>query len=106
MLFKVRLATDDARERQAFIDSLKILWEPVRPEEKNSLKDKLAAACGRNVDNETFFKVEFERVLELVEKRRVFLHMGMAYIPSSEQTSLVVNEFVMRLETALEVCLC
>jgi DNA primase large subunit len=38
-----------------------------------------------------------------VEKRRVFLKHGKAYLPISEQQSLIVAEFSANLELALEV---
>jgi DNA primase large subunit len=48
-------------------------------------------------------KVDFERVPDLVERRRVFLREGKAYLPLSEQQSLIVAEFSNNLERALEV---
>lgn len=39
---------------------------------------------------------------DLVEKRRVFLKGGWAYVPSREQSSLVFQQFEDRLEKALE----
>jgi DNA primase large subunit len=47
--------------------------------------------------------VDFEQVPDLVEKRKVFLRNGKAYLPLSEQQSLIVAEFSANLETALEV---
>ena len=40
---------------------------------------------------------------DLVEKRRVFLRNGKAFLPVSEQQSLIVAEFTANLEAALEV---
>ena len=42
---------------------------------------------------------------DLVEKRKVFLKLGKAYLPVSEQQSLIVAEFSTNLELALEVYL-
>lgn len=39
---------------------------------------------------------------DLVEKRRVFLKGGWAYVPTREQSSLVFQEFEDHLEKALE----
>jgi DNA primase large subunit len=41
-------------------------------------------------------------VPDLVEKRRVFLKGGWAYVPTREQSSLVFQEFEDHLEKALE----
>lgn len=39
----------------------------------------------------------------MVEKRRVFLHGGWAYVPGQEQSSIIYQEFESKLEKALEV---
>ena len=46
--------------------------------------------------------MKWTRVPDLVEKRRVFLKGGWAYVPIREQSSLVFQEFEDRLEKALE----
>lgn len=57
----------------------------------------------RRVDEETWYKVDWENVPELVERRAVFLAKGKAYVPGREQLSIVIAEFTARLERALEV---
>ena len=39
----------------------------------------------------------------MVEKRKVVLKAGMAYVPASEQASIVLQEFQSHLEKDLEV---
>lgn len=48
-------------------------------------------------------KVKWTQVPNLVEKRRVILRDGWAYVPEKEQSSIVFQEFERRLESALEV---
>lgn len=48
-------------------------------------------------------KVKWTRVPDLVERRRVFLKGGFAYVPESEQSSIVFQEFQTNLNKALEV---
>jgi DNA primase large subunit len=48
-------------------------------------------------------QVRWTSVPDLVEKRKVFLKDGWAYVPSKEQSSIVFQEFQTRLEQALEV---
>lgn len=107
MLFRLRLNEDTARERNAFIQSLNLDWEPVTVEERTKYAAELAATSGfrkgGNAEEESWFKVDWERVPDLVEGRRVFLKAGKAYVPSKEQASMVVAEFTQRLERALEV---
>lgn len=47
-------------------------------------------------------QVRWTRVPDLVEKRRVFLNRGWAYVPSQEQSSIIFGEFESQLEKALE----
>ena len=112
-LFKIRYNTDDPKDRQEFVESLNLAWDPVTPEELAKLHEKLAAASGsKTIDTSTssnpqqptkssYFKVDFERVADLVESRKVFLMKGKAYVPISYQQSMVVAEFVSRLEKSL-----
>ncbi|KAI0124153.1 eukaryotic and archaeal DNA primase, large subunit-domain-containing protein [Xylariales sp. AK1849] len=104
-LFRLRMGEDNARERNAFVQSLNLDWEPVSDEERNIYGAELGAMAGnrKGQEEESWFKVDWERVPDLVEGRRVFLKAGKAYVPSREQTSMVVAEFTQRLERALEL---
>ncbi len=105
-LFRLRFQNDDVRERQAFVESLNFDWDIVSEQEKRELGPELVAAGGgfvKRMDDENWFKVDWERVPELVETRRVLLKAGKAYVPGREQLSMVVAEFTNRLEKALEV---
>lgn len=106
MLFRLRLNEDSVRERNAFIQSLNLDWEPITADERTKYASELAAISGfrkAGSEEESWFKVDWERVPDLVEGRKVFLKVGKAYVPSKEQTSMVVAEFTQRLERALEV---
>ncbi|KAK7755172.1 DNA primase subunit pri2 [Diatrype stigma] len=107
MLFRLRLNDETARERNAFIQSLSLDWEPVTANERTKYATELSATSGNQKpgggEEESWFKVDWERVPDLVEGRRVFLKAGKAYVPSKEQASMVVAEFAQRLERALEV---
>ncbi|KAG5437515.1 hypothetical protein PCANB_000943 [Pneumocystis canis] len=94
---------DDAKERLAFVNSLNFNWEMVSEEEKQSKLDKLTDATQKNIEKELFFKVDFDKVCDLVEKRKVFLEKGKAYVPVSEQISLISEEFSSKLEKSLEL---
>ena len=113
MLFRLRLSADDMRERATFIQSLNLDWEIVSDEERTKLALELGATSsslghgGRKqqaAEEESWCKVDWDRVPELIESRKVFLKAGKAYVPSREQASMVVSEFSSRLERALEVC--
>lgn len=105
MLFRLRFKDDDPRERQEFVRSLNLEWDEVREDEKRELREELLAASGhKKGEEQEWFKVDWERVPELVEQRRVLLKRGKAYVPQREQMSLVVAEFTRKLDDALEVC--
>ncbi|EKD21078.1 uncharacterized protein L3040_000883 [Drepanopeziza brunnea f. sp. 'multigermtubi'] len=106
MLFRLRFQADDLRERQLFVESLNLDWETVSDDERREYAEELRAAGGgypKRIEEESYFKVDWERVPELVEHRRVFVKGGKAYVPGKEQLSMVVAEFTTRLEKALEM---
>jgi DNA primase large subunit len=107
-LFRLRFMADDARERSEFVDTLGLDWEVVGEDEKREFGQQLLDVAGAfakrlRLEDESWFKVDWERVPELVESRKVFLKNGMAYVPGREQMSMVVAEFTGRLDKALEV---
>lgn len=106
MLFRMRFNNDDLTERSAFVSSLDLdWWEAVTEEEKRDYAADLAAMAGKksSLEDDMWFKVDWERVPDLVEGRRVFLKQGKAFVPGREQSSMVVAEFSSRLEKQLEV---
>jgi DNA primase large subunit len=106
MLFRMRFLSDDSSERDAFVSSLNIDWfERVTDEEKSELHDELKATSDQSASSgeESWFKVDWMRVPELVEGRRVLLRHGKAFVPRREQISMVVAEFSTRLEQQMEV---
>lgn len=105
LLFRFRFQQDDSRERRAFIDGLNLDWEPVSEEERREVAESLVNSTPglRRLDDETWYKVDWEKVPELVERRSVFLKRGKAYVPGREQLSMIMAEFTARLERSLEV---
>ncbi|MCJ1336255.1 hypothetical protein MMC09_001531 [Bachmanniomyces sp. S44760] len=106
-LFKLRFQSDDARERQVFVESLQLDWEAASEDEKRELAQQLLNATPgfrrQEIEDGGWFKVDFENVPELVESRKVYLRKGKAYVPAREQMSMVTAEFGSRLEKGLEL---
>ncbi|KAF4983396.1 hypothetical protein FZEAL_1125 [Fusarium zealandicum] len=105
-LFRLRLNDDDLAERSAFVKTLGLDWcEDVTEADRREYAAELAAFAGRKGDSEddAWFKVDWERVPELIESRRVFLKAGKAFVPGREQTGMVIGEFTSRLERQLEL---
>ena len=107
MLFRMRFNSDDLTDRAAFVANLDLdWWEPLTDEERTEHASELAAMTfGKKAssEEETWFKVDWERVPDLVEGRRVFLKAGKAFVPGREQASMVVAEFTSRLDRQLQV---
>ncbi|EPT06137.1 DNA primase large subunit [Fomitopsis schrenkii] len=108
-LFRVRYDRDDWGERDVFLKSRDFGWEELSEEEKQAHEKELVAASAwmnsRDVDpmKDRYYKVKWTRVPDLVEKRRVLLKGGMAWVPSREQSSIVFQEFQTTLAKALEM---
>lgn len=105
ILFKIRYNSDDPEERDAFIKTCNLSWEPVTEAERQELGKKLdwlQQTREDGTDDSTgFFKVDFEKVPDLVAERRVVLHMGKAYVPLSNLRSFIMTEYTGKLERAL-----
>ena len=57
----------------------------------------------KDFKEEKYYKVPWTRVPDLVERRRVVLRGGVAYVAGREQSSIVFQQFQTDLEKALEV---
>ncbi|KAJ3786808.1 eukaryotic and archaeal DNA primase, large subunit-domain-containing protein [Lentinula aff. detonsa] len=106
-LFKIRFESDDSNERRAFLNSKDFNWISVSKNEKDEYKGQLQHFISAKVDldtafnNEAFYKVKWTTIPDLVEKRKVFLKNGYAYVPAREQASIIYAAFEERLEAAL-----
>lgn len=105
MLFRLRLNDESLREKNEFMQSINLDCEQVTEDERNRYYEELAAVAGpkKAGEEETWIKVDWERVPDLVESRRVFMKAGKAYVPSKDQSSMVIAEFTKRLDRALDV---
>ncbi|OAX43588.1 DNA primase, large subunit [Rhizopogon vinicolor AM-OR11-026] len=109
-LFRVKYESDDARERELFLKSRDFQWNEVEPDERKQYSSELKAlGKGSTVqqleewfEKEKFYKVRWTQVPDLVNKRRVLLIDGWAYVPSKEQLSIVLRAFEANLENALD----
>lgn len=108
MLFRYRFQNDDVMERRAFVESLNLDWDTVSEQEREELGEYLLAATPglKRLEDESWFKVDWERAPELIERRSVYLRKGKAYVPIREQLSMILAEFTSRLEKSLEVSAC
>ncbi|CAG8658461.1 16258_t:CDS:10, partial [Acaulospora morrowiae] len=101
ILFRMRFLKEKSDIQQAFLADENLNWPLLAKAEKDSMKNELGPFSKTNFDDETFFEVDFEKVLDLVSRRAVYLKRGKAYVPSSEQVTLVLGEFRKKLEASL-----
>mmetsp|Transcript_82201 Transcript_82201/g.232734 ORF Transcript_82201/g.232734 Transcript_82201/m.232734 type:complete len:376 (-) Transcript_82201:212-1339(-) len=89
-----------------------LMFEAVDDDEKMNLEKDLMTVgvpsnmgsfATSNISNTDFFKVPFAQALDLVAKRKVLVKGGMAYVPSSNVTSIVVARFRTNLSKSLLV---
>lgn len=103
-LFMIRFMNEDPDTKREFVRELGLAMEPVGEQEAKMYAEELGSVFGARGNSE-WYKVDWQRVPDLVEKRMVFVRKGMAFVPGSLQGSLVQMEFSARLERDLEVSL-
>ncbi|KAF7721124.1 hypothetical protein EC973_005389 [Apophysomyces ossiformis] len=115
-LFRFRFEQETMEDKKRFLANLDLDWKILDPVEKQEILKELELCAGwalsktigssnikEHVINETYFKVDFEKVPDLVSRRAVYVRRGKAYVPMSEQVSVIMDEFRARLLKALEV---
>lgn len=77
----------------------------ISQEEKEELKEELSLSSGKvaNIDIADIYKVPFEKVIDLVRGRKVYLKAGMAYITHMDLSSVFLSHFRDNLIRGLEV---
>ncbi|KAF9153868.1 hypothetical protein BG015_002419 [Linnemannia schmuckeri] len=104
-LFRYRFEKEMLKDQLEFLEKQNLSWKKVSDEDKRLLKEKLKSSSFKpgNIDEETYFEVDFERVTGLVGRRQVYIQAGKAFVRLSDQVVLVLDEFKERLSHALEV---
>ncbi|KAL2612907.1 hypothetical protein R1flu_024599 [Riccia fluitans] len=105
-LFRARFRAETPDAQRKFMEDQKLPYKAISAAEFSSVKEKLGQVARSlnqpvpNADN-TFYKVPFEEVPELVSARRVYLQRGFAFVPRDQLASIVVGQFRGRLTKAL-----
>lgn len=114
-LFRARFRVMLPADQRAFMESSKLPFHTCTREEFDEIKDSLTATTlaitnslqqaqaitQGSSPHETFYKVPFETVPDLVASRRVYLSKGFAYVSRDQVSSLVVQPFRSMLSKAL-----
>ncbi|KAK3090826.1 hypothetical protein FSP39_014955, partial [Pinctada imbricata] len=102
--FKFRFNNLTIDQKQEFLLANSLDYKPISDEEKSSILSDLMAAGGRNaatMDTQEFFKVPFTEVFDLIQRRRVFLSRGYAFVPRDDLVSIVITHYRTQLSHAL-----
>ncbi|KAI6045414.1 DNA primase, large subunit [Pisolithus marmoratus] len=101
-LFRVRYEEELRDEREEFLKSLNFGWAKVDANERAAFEAELKDLEGKTDEQDSYVKVHWTKVPDLVAKRRVFLRGGFAYVSGNEISSIVYHEFEGKLQKALE----
>jgi len=53
-------------------------------------------------ENDTYYKIPFEQVVDLVQRRLIYIKGGIAYVPSDEQFFIIINKYKDHLRESME----
>ncbi|ORX73408.1 hypothetical protein BCR32DRAFT_297191 [Anaeromyces robustus] len=114
-LFRLRWhRCKDQNMKKEFIKSLNLNMTELSGEEKEELKEELleTSYLDNNFKNkdqyiqafesDTYYKIPFEQVTDLVQQRKIYIKGGVAYLPSKEQISLLLNQYKENLNKSME----
>lgn len=115
-LFKARFKLLPAVDQKAFMEGNELPFRPLSRADFEEVREQLAAvlrsmgqhqqsmALARGeVAHDSYYKVPFEQVPDLVAGRRVYLQAGFAFVSKDQMSSLVVQPFRAALSKALVV---
>eukprot|EP00668_Euglena_longa_P015317 GGOE01019384.1.p1 GENE.GGOE01019384.1~~GGOE01019384.1.p1 ORF type:complete len:549 (-),score=177.36 GGOE01019384.1:244-1758(-) len=96
LLFKVRMSAMAAQRQQELLELNNIQVEEVAEKELQDMREQLRAVLDpddRGQAEEKYYKVPFQRVLKLVERRKVLLRLGKAFVPHRHVIQLLEATF-------------
>ncbi|KAL0116787.1 hypothetical protein PUN28_010005 [Cardiocondyla obscurior] len=102
--FKFRFSSLDKKGVEHMLNINNLDCIPISPDEKSELKNELSLSSGKvtNIDITDIYKVPFEKVIDLVRGRKVYLKGGMAYITHMDLSFVFISYFKENLIAGLE----
>ncbi|KAJ3180026.1 hypothetical protein HDU87_002249 [Geranomyces variabilis] len=104
-LFMYRFRQEEQAERARFVKELDIDMPIVTDRERAAVAMQLRRTHGysaEKLERTVFYRVPFENVLRLVQRRAVFVKDGWAYVPERDQPVLIAGAYKAHLTAALE----
>jgi DNA primase large subunit len=107
LLFESRLKTINSKD---YVQILKINGLDISKASKEEINDlKMGIKYLANSTKEEFYpetsdvwKISFTQVLNLITKRKVMIHKGMAYLTNGNLISYIVNQYKEKLNVSME----
>ncbi|XP_011161547.1 DNA primase large subunit [Solenopsis invicta] len=102
--FKLRFSSLDKKGIEYLLNISNLDCIPISQDEKFEVKEELSWSSGKvtNIDITDIYKVPFDKVLDLIKGRKVYLKAGMAYITHMDLSSVFVSYFRQHLAAGLE----
>ncbi|EFN75543.1 DNA primase large subunit [Harpegnathos saltator] len=102
--FKLRFSSLDKKGVEHLLSINNLDCIPISLDEKLDLVEELTSSSGKvtNIDIIDIYKVNFEKVIDLVRGRKIYLKAGMAYITHMDIISVFVSYFREILVAGLE----
>ncbi|KAL2743463.1 DNA primase large subunit-like [Vespula maculifrons] len=103
-LFKIRFSSLDKEGVDQFLAMHKLDCKHISYEEKERIREDLQTSTYKvtNIDTIDFYKVPFQKVIDLVKARKVYLEDGIAYVPRNDLISLCISYFKQKLIAGIE----
>ncbi|KAI5721708.1 hypothetical protein M8J77_024552 [Diaphorina citri] len=100
-LFRLRWTHLSSEGRQAFLKSNDFCYMSISDEETSGLLNISNGLIDKSKD---YYKVPFTEVLDLISKRRIFVHKGFGYITSQDIISVIATQYRSFISKQLMLC--
>ncbi|KAL6423408.1 hypothetical protein ACFW04_010180 [Cataglyphis niger] len=93
--FKLRFSSLEKKGIEHLLSIINMDCVPISQNEKLEVKEELSLSSGKvtNIDIADIYKVPFEKVIDLVKGRKVYLKAGMAYVTHLDLSSVFISYF-------------
>ncbi|KAK2181133.1 hypothetical protein NP493_409g01000 [Ridgeia piscesae] len=104
-LFRFRFQNENKENVKLFLENNNLNYDLVSASEKEDHRSELVACGiqGHLIEFSDIYKVEFYDVLDLIQRRKVYVSRGFAYVPHIDLVTLVLSEFRSQLSHALTI---
>ncbi|XP_008207104.1 DNA primase large subunit isoform X1 [Nasonia vitripennis] len=94
-LFKLRFHSLNREGLTQFLATSGLHYSPVSQEFKEQNRENLYMSTAKEGDfeNTDFYELPFDKVVDLISDRKVYLHKGIAYVPQNDLITVFLTHF-------------